>query len=101
MAGYILVNVEVLDPVGYQQYTAQVPDTVARFGGKFLIRAGANETLEGEWEPHRIVLLEFPSVEQARAWYDSPEYQAIIPLRQRYSRTHFFSAIEGWAPPSD
>jgi len=100
MPGYILVNVEVRDPVGYEEYTAQVPSILASYGGRFLVRAGANETLEGAWEPNRIVLLEFPSVEQAKAWYNSPEYQAIIPLRQKYARTHFFSVIEGWMPPS-
>ena len=101
MVGYILGNVEVHDPEGYKAYTAQVPGTLARFGGKFIVRAGANDTLEGSWEPHRIVLIEFPSVEQAKAWFASPEYQAIIPLRQKFARTHFISAIEGWTPPSD
>ena len=99
MPGYVLVNVEVLDPEDYKEYTAQVPGILASYGGKFLVRAGANETLEGAWEPHRIVLLEFPSVEQAKSWYDSPEYQAIIPIRDKYARTYFFSIIEGWTPP--
>lgn len=101
MAGYILGNVEVLDLEGYRQYTARVPGTLEPFGGRFVVRAGDNETLEGEWIPHRIVLIEFPSAEHAKAWFASPAYQEIIPLRQAYSRTHFISAIEGWTPPSE
>jgi uncharacterized protein (DUF1330 family) len=95
MAAYVLGNVDVLDPDGYRAYTSRVPATLEPFQGRFVVRAGANETLEGEWSPARIVLIEFPSMEQARAWYASPEYQAILPIRHRHSQARFLTLIEG------
>ena len=95
MAAYVIVDVEVLDPEAYTEYTRDVPATLEPFGGRFLVRGGAVTTLEGEWRPQRAVLIEFPSVEQATAWYRSPEYQAIVPVRKRHTRTHFFTVVEG------
>jgi uncharacterized protein (DUF1330 family) len=95
MAAYIFVNVDVHDPEGYREYTSQVLATLEPFHGRFVIRGGANELLEGEWSPGRIVLLEFPSMEQARAWYTSPAYQAILPIRHRFSQAQVFALIEG------
>jgi uncharacterized protein (DUF1330 family) len=83
MAGYILAEVEVTDPEQYQVYARQTSATVEKYGGKFLVRGGPYETLEGNSQGKRLVVLEFPSVEQARAWYDSPEYSAIRGIRQR------------------
>lgn len=97
MAAYIFANVDVHDHEGYREYTSQVPATLAPFQGRFVVRAGAHEVLEGEWSPDRIVLIEFPSMELARAWYASPEYQAILPIRHRNSRTSFLALIEGVA----
>jgi uncharacterized protein (DUF1330 family) len=65
------------------------------FGGRFLVRGGAVTTLEGEWRPQRGVLIEFPSVEQARAWHASPEYVAILPIRLEHARTNFLAVLEG------
>lgn len=98
MAAYVLGNVDVHDLEAYREYTNQVPATLAPFQGRFVIRAGANETIEGEWNPARIVLIEFPSMELARAWYASPAYQAILPIRHRHSRARFMSLIEGVSP---
>jgi uncharacterized protein (DUF1330 family) len=95
VAAYVIVDVDVTDPDAYREYTAQTPATVAQYGGRWLVRGGAYETLEGEWNPRRIVLIEFPSVEQARAWYESPEYQAILPLRQKYADTRFLTVVAG------
>lgn len=95
MAGYIIVDVEVQNPEAYREYTSQVPDTLAPYGGEFIVRGGTAETLEGHWNPQRVVVLKFPSTEQARAWHGSPAYQAIIPIRQRHARTNFLTVIEG------
>lgn len=82
MAAYVIADVRVTDPVAYDEYKRQVGATLERYGGRFLVRGGKVQTLEGAWEPQRIALLEFESVEQARAWYDSPEYRPLIALRQ-------------------
>ena len=96
MAGYVIVDVEVHDPEEYQEYSKQVPATVAQYGGRFVVRGGAYETREGEWSPQRIVVLEFPSLEAARSWYDSPDYQAILPIRQANSHCNFLTIVEGY-----
>jgi uncharacterized protein (DUF1330 family) len=83
MAGYIVVDIEITDPNEYQTYAKQTTATLERYGGKFLVRGGPSETLEGDWKPKRVVILEFPSVEQAKTWYDSPEYSAIKGIRHR------------------
>src|SRR5947209_7203636 len=85
MVGYIIADVEITDPEEYKRYTQQTPGTVERYGGKFVVRGGQPETLEGDWQTKRIVIIEFPSVEQAKAWYDSPEYSAIKGIRQHAS----------------
>jgi uncharacterized protein (DUF1330 family) len=83
MAGYIVADIEITDPDEYQKYAQQTAATIERYGGKFLVRGGRSETLEGDWKTKRIVILEFPSVEQAKTWYDSPEYSAIKGIRHR------------------
>jgi uncharacterized protein (DUF1330 family) len=87
MPGYIIADVEITDPVEYEEYRKLAPASLAPFGGRFLVRGGAVEVLEGEWQPGRFVVLEFDSVEQARAWYDSEEYRAARTIRQRASRS--------------
>lgn len=81
MAAYIVVQVDVHDPVAYEDYKKGVPETLALYDGKFLVRGGKWETLEGGWDPGRFVLLEFPTVERAKEWYASPEYSAILGIR--------------------
>ena len=83
MAGYIVADIEITDPDAYQKYAQQTAATIERYGGKFLVRGGRSETLEGDWKTERLVILEFPSVEQAKKWYDSPEYSAIKGIRHR------------------
>lgn len=85
MTAYVLAEIEITNPEGYKEYTATVPATVARYGGRFLVRGGASETLEGEWPKMRRVLLEFPSVEAAKRWWDSPEYEKPKALRKANS----------------
>jgi uncharacterized protein (DUF1330 family) len=86
MAAYVFANVEVRDPILYEEYRRQVPATLARYGGKFLVRGGATEVLEGHLAPRRIVIIEFESLERAKAWWDSPEYRPLRELRQRASQ---------------
>jgi uncharacterized protein (DUF1330 family) len=95
MAAYVIVDVEVLNPEPYEEYRKQVPATLQPYGGRFIVRGGKYQTLEGEWEPQRIVVLEFPSMEQARAWYNSPEYQDVMSIREEHARTHFLTLVEG------
>jgi uncharacterized protein (DUF1330 family) len=95
VAAYILVDVRVHDPVGYAEYTAQTPGLVAKHGGRFIVRGGPYDVIEGEWDPQRIVLIEFPNVAAAHAFYNDPEYQAIIPIRHRHSTTKFMTVVEG------
>jgi uncharacterized protein (DUF1330 family) len=86
MPAYFIVDNEVTDPAGFEEYRKQVPGTVEKYGGKFLVRGGQMQALEGDWKPKRIVVTEFPSIEQARRWYDSEEYRALKALRLRTAR---------------
>ena len=82
MAAYVFAQIEVNDPEGYKDYTAITPGLIAKHGGRFLVRGGATEVLEGDGTDRRIVLIEFPDRETAKGFYDSPEYQAAIKIRQ-------------------
>ena len=85
MAAYVIANIDVKDPVRYQDYIKMSPVSIAKFGGRFVARGGKTEVLEGEWVPKRLVLLEFPSVERAREWWASDEYAPAKALRQATS----------------
>ena len=85
MPAFVLANVTIHDPVHYEDYKRMVPATLVPFGGRFVVRGGPTEILEGAWQPSRLVLLEFPSVERARAWWNSPEYAEARALRQATS----------------
>jgi uncharacterized protein (DUF1330 family) len=95
MAAYVIADVETLEPEPYEEYRRRIPETLAPFGGRPLIVADRAEALEGDWRPYRLVVLEFPSVEQARAWYASPAYQEILPIRLRHADTRFLSLLTG------
>jgi uncharacterized protein (DUF1330 family) len=75
MAAYAIADLEVTDPARFAEYRQRVPETLAAYGGRFLVRGGAHEVVEGSWHPRRLVVLEFPSLTQARRWYDSEEYR--------------------------
>ena len=75
MAAYVIVDLQVTDPVRFADYRERVPATLAAYGGRFLVRGGTHEVVEGSWRPRRLVVLEFPSLAQARRWYDSEEYR--------------------------
>jgi uncharacterized protein (DUF1330 family) len=92
--GYIVVQVDVKDPERYQDYRRMVLPTIQKYGGKFLIRGGQVETLEGDWKPSRFVVIEFESVQKAKDWWDSPEYRPARDLRQQISRAQLI-VVEG------
>ncbi len=94
MAAYVLAEIEITNPEGYKEYTKAVPATIAKYGGRFLIRGGASEALEGEWPQRRRVLLEFPTMDAARKWWHSPEYEKPKAMRQAASRGRLL-LIEG------
>lgn len=85
MSAYVVVQVQVHNPTAYEEYKKGVPATLALYDGKFLVRGGKVETLEGGWMPERFVILEFPTVERAKEWYASPEYTAILGIRHQNS----------------
>jgi uncharacterized protein (DUF1330 family) len=81
MPAYILVDIDVHDPERYEDYKARAAPTVALYGGKYIVRGAPVETLEGDWHPTRLVILEFPNVERAKAWLYSDEYRPIGAVR--------------------
>jgi uncharacterized protein (DUF1330 family) len=97
MPAYVVVDIEVKNPADYERYKALAPPSVAQYGGKYLARGGSTEVLEGSWKPKRFVILEFPSMERARAWWSSPEYAAAKTLRQGCASTSMV-AVEGTPP---
>jgi uncharacterized protein (DUF1330 family) len=94
MSAYIIVQVEIHDPKRYEDYKKLTPATIAQFGGKFIVRGGPCETLEGAPERGRVVVVEFPSAERARAWWSSPEYAPAKALRQSCSTARML-LVEG------
>ena len=96
MPAYVIVQIAVEDPVVYQRYKALAPPSIAVYGGRYVVRGGPCEILEGTWQPPRLVVLEFPTPAQAKAWWSSPEYAPAKALRQGCSRTEML-LIEGIA----
>ena len=88
MPSYVIVDIEVTDPAGYEAYKQMAPPTLAISGGKYLARGGATAVLEGGWQPSRLVILEFPDAAHARQWLESPEYAPARALRHRTARTN-------------
>ena len=98
MSAYVIVEVKVDDPAGYEEYRPLAAASVARHGGRFVARGGQTETFEGEWSG-RMVIIEFESLEAARIWYHSDDYQEALPLRLRTSRGRMI-AVEGTEAPT-
>jgi uncharacterized protein (DUF1330 family) len=90
-AGYVIVEMNVSDPERYKQYMAAAPATIAAMGGEYLVRGGKLDRLEGDWTPHRVAVVRFPSVAQAKAWYEGEQYRAARSLR--LGATEYFDAI--------
>jgi uncharacterized protein (DUF1330 family) len=81
MSAYVIVEVDVTDPEQYARYRQAVPASLDAHGGRFLARGGETSSLEGDWQPKRIVVIEFDDLEAAKRWYDSPEYREARDIR--------------------
>ena len=86
MPAYVVAEIEVEDPVRYEQYKKLAPPAIAAYGGRYVARGGRTEVLEGAWSPQRLVIVEFPSLARAQEWWDSPEYAPAKALRQSCAR---------------
>jgi uncharacterized protein (DUF1330 family) len=94
MPAYVVVEISVHDAETYERYKQLAPPSIAAHGGRYLVRGGTTEALEGSWHPPRFVILEFPTVQQARAWWASPEYAPAKALRQASAQTEMI-LVEG------
>jgi len=95
MAAYVIGDIgEIRNQEAYAQYRAQVMATIEKYGGRFLVRGGAHETLEGKWRPGRVVIIEFPDMAAAKRWHGSKEYAPLLKLRQSASEGSLV-AVEG------
>jgi uncharacterized protein (DUF1330 family) len=94
MPAYFVAELDVTNPAGFEPYRAAVPDVLAQYGGRYVTRGGATELVEGGPQPKRIVILEFADAAAVKRWYDSPEYQKILPLRLANSTGRAF-IVEG------
>jgi uncharacterized protein (DUF1330 family) len=94
MSAYVIVEIDIHDPALYEDYKKLTPGSLTPYGGKFVVRGGKAETLEGDWRPKRIVVLEFPSAEKAKSWWDSDTYRHARGIRQRAAHTRMI-VVEG------
>ena len=94
MAAYVIADVDITDPERYKDYTAHTSDSIARHGGRWVARGGATQVLEGDWDPGRIVVIEFPSVDDAVAWFNSDHYQELAAIRREASTARIV-VVEG------
>jgi uncharacterized protein (DUF1330 family) len=94
MPAYIIVEIDILDPVGYEEYKKLAGATVERYGGKYIVRGGPTETLEGDWHPKRIVVLQFESLQRAKNWLNSEDYREPRKMRHRTAKTKMI-VVEG------
>ncbi len=94
MPAYIIVEIDIVEPVGYEEYKKLAGATVEKYGGKYIVRGGKTEGLEGDWRPKRIVVLEFESAQRAREWLNCEEYREPRKMRQRTAKTNMI-LVEG------
>jgi len=94
MSAYVIVEIDVTDPVGYEEYKKHAAATVHRHGGKYIARGGKTEVLEGDWKPNRIVVLQFESMERAKEWLNCEEYREPRKMRHRTAKTNMI-VVEG------
>jgi uncharacterized protein (DUF1330 family) len=97
MPAYVIVDLTVTDLPLMEEYRKRVPATLTPYGGRFLVRGGAHETVEGDWKPNRVVVLEFPSMDHAKRWYRSEEYREPLAMRLRAGRANLVM-VDGVAP---
>jgi uncharacterized protein (DUF1330 family) len=96
MAAYLIANLKIHDPTGFAEYREKVAPLIAAFGGRYLVRGGAVDAVEGDLGLERAIVLEFPDMARLRAFYDSPDYAPLIALRQR-TTTSDVALVEGYA----
>ena len=87
MAAYFIVDLDIHDPAGMREYLERVPATLTKYGGRYIVRGGKFEVVEGNWQPTRVVMLEFPNIEQAKRWYGCEEYKDMKAARLRSAKT--------------
>ena len=92
MAAYVIGDIEITDRAAFQEYRNRVGATVEQYGGKFVVRGGRVDRKEGDWQPRLVVMLEFPSLEDAERWYNSPEYKPLIAIRENAATTQLIIA---------
>jgi len=92
MPAYLIAEVQVTDPAAYEDYRKQVPAIIAKYGGRYLVRGGKVESKEGGWAPPRFVIVEFPTMEQARKFYESAEYAPVLAIRTKASKSKLILA---------
>jgi uncharacterized protein (DUF1330 family) len=97
MSAYIIVEIEITDPAGYEDYKKQAAATVHKYDGKYIVRGGKTEVLEGDWIPKRIVVLEFPTMERAKQWLNCEEYREPRKMRHRTAKTNMILVDGGGA----
>jgi uncharacterized protein (DUF1330 family) len=98
MPAYVIVDIDIQDPVGYEEYKKHASATVFRYGGKYVARGGRTEVLEGDWHPNRVVILEFGSIDRAKEWLDCEEYREPRKLRHKTAKTNMI-VVEGLDEP--
>ena len=92
MPAYLIAEVQVTDPAAYEDYRKQVPAIIAKYGGRYLVRGGNVESKDGGWAPPRFVIVEFPTMEQARKFYESAEYAPVLAIRTKASKSKLILA---------
>jgi len=98
MPAYMIANIEVTDPAGFERYREAVPPVIAAHGGRYLVRGGAVHTKEGNPDVKRLVILEFPTIAAAEAFYAAPDYAPLLALRLATTRSEAV-LVEGYVPP--
>ena len=93
-SAYVIVEIDILDPKGYEEYKQRVGETILKFGGRYVVRGGTTEVLEGDWQPKRIVVLQFESMQRAKDWLHSEEYREPRKMRHRTAKTNMI-LVEG------
>jgi len=94
MPAYVIVEIDIVDPVGFEEYKKRVGAIVEKYGGKYIVGGGSVETLEGDWRPKRIVVLEFENAQRAKEWLNCEEYRQPRKMRHRTAKTNMI-LVEG------
>ena len=95
MTAYVIFDIKVNNPDGYEDYKILAPSAISKYGGKYIARGGEKEVLEGDWNPERVVILEFENINNAKKWIDSPEYKVARKLRHKYASSNII-VVQGF-----